>query len=366
MTTILVIDDQKAIRAKIVAILRLGQYEILNAENGEIGIELALQKHPDLILCDVMMPGLNGYEVLDCLRADPKTATIPFIFMTALTDKESNRKGMELGADDYLAKPFTTEELLGAIKTRLKKQEVFARLTRQELDELRENIRSALPHELRTPLNSILGFSDLLLCDLENLEQSDIREMLEQIYQSGQRLYRTIQNFLLYAELELAFSDREHSHLQQDRGIFLVEGTIADRAKVHAHKLGRLPDLELKLQDGLIAISSELLAKLVEELIDNAIKFSAPGTPITVSGFVKGDRYIFSVRDNGRGMTPEQIEKIGAYLQFERKIYEQQGSGLGLAIARRIARLYDGQLSLESVPHHYTLVRVSFPLARDN
>ncbi|MGK7923840.1 MAG: response regulator [Spirulina sp.] len=364
MTTILVIDDQKAIRTQIVAILRSKQYQILVAENGEAGIELATHKHPDLILCDVMMPGLNGYEILDRLRANPKTETIPFIFMTGLSDKESNRKGMELGADDYLAKPFTPDELLGAIKTRLKKQEVFARLARQELDELRENIRSALPHELRTPLNSILGFSDLLLCDLENLKQTDIRDMLEQIYHSGQRLYRTIQNFLLYAELELAFSDR--SSLGQNYPTTLVEGTISDRAKVQALKLGRLRDLELDLHDGYLAISLELLAKLVEELSDNAFKFSAPGTPVTIASQIVGDRFILSVRDKGRGMTPEQIDKIGAYLQFERKIYEQQGSGLGLTIAKRIAELSGGHLSIESVPHHYTIVGVSFPLAKDS
>jgi two-component system sensor histidine kinase/response regulator len=364
MTTILVIDDQKAIRAKIMAILRLERYEILNAEHGEAGIELASRKCPDLILCDVMMPGLNGYEVLDRLRGHPKTATIPFIFMTALTDKESNRKGMELGADDYLAKPFTADELLRAIETRLKKQAVFARLARQELDELRENIRSALPHELRTPLNSILGFSDLLLCDLEELEQADIREMLEQIYQSGQRLYRTIQNFLLYAELELALRDR--SSFLQDCSTTLVEGTISDRAKVQALKLGRLPDLELDLQDAPIEISLELLAKLIEELLDNAVKFSAPGTPVIISTTISSDRFILSVRDKGRGMTPEQIDKVGAYLQFERKIYEQQGSGLGLTIARCIARLHGGQLSIESVPHHYTIVRVAFPLADED
>ncbi|MEA5468027.1 response regulator [Spirulina sp. 06S082] len=363
MATILVIDDQKAIRTQIVAILRSEQYKILNAENGEAGIELAIQKQPDLILCDVIMPKVNGYEVLDRLRENPKTATIPFIFMTGLSDKESNRKGMELGADDYLLKPFTADELLQAIKTRLKKQEVFTRLARQELDELRENIRSALPHELRTPLNSILGFSDLLLCDLEKLKQADIREMLEQIYTSGQRLYRTIQNFLLYAELELAASDRDRSTILQDYPTNLVEGTIADQARLQAFKLGRSSDLELDLQDGFVAISSELLAKLLEELIDNAFKFSDPGTPVTIISSVTGDRFLLSVQDKGRGMTAEQIDKIGAYLQFERRIYEQQGSGLGLTIAKRIAQLHDGNLSIESVPHYYTIVRVSLPIA---
>ena len=122
MKTILVIEDEEFVRENILELLDAEGFEAFGAENGKIGFELAKVKVPDLILCDVMMPGLDGYGVLTALRQDSVLASIPFIFLTAKASKSDLRQGMELGADDYLTKPFTRAELLGAIGTRLKKQ----------------------------------------------------------------------------------------------------------------------------------------------------------------------------------------------------------------------------------------------------
>ena len=124
MKKILVIEDQPLVRANILEILELEEFNVVGAENGLLGV-LGAQEHlPDLIICDVMMPEINGYEVLGALRQNSTTATIPFIFLTAMADKADIRRGMELGADDYLTKPFTTNELLAAIATRFAKHEV--------------------------------------------------------------------------------------------------------------------------------------------------------------------------------------------------------------------------------------------------
>ncbi|MCS6917861.1 MAG: response regulator [Chitinophagales bacterium] len=127
MKTILIIEDNQEVRENTAEILELAHYRVLTAENGKQGVDLALREQPDLIVCDIMMPALDGYGVLHMLSRNPKTATIPFIFLTAKTDKADMRKGMELGADDYLTKPFSEHELLQAIETRLRKAEMAVR-----------------------------------------------------------------------------------------------------------------------------------------------------------------------------------------------------------------------------------------------
>jgi DNA-binding NarL/FixJ family response regulator len=119
MPKILVIEDQPQMRKNLVTILEMESHEVLAAENGRAGLELARAENPELILCDVMMPEMDGHEVLRALRAAPETATIPFIFLTARSDKADLRTGMNLGADDYLAKPVGREELLAALQARL-------------------------------------------------------------------------------------------------------------------------------------------------------------------------------------------------------------------------------------------------------
>ena len=122
MTKILVIEDENSVRENILDLLEAESFEILAAANGKIGIDLAVSQVPDLILCDLMMPNIDGYEVLKKLNLQAATATIPFVFLTARTAKSDIRKGMNLGADDYLTKPFTRSELLNTVVSRLEKQ----------------------------------------------------------------------------------------------------------------------------------------------------------------------------------------------------------------------------------------------------
>ncbi len=122
MPKILVVEDEKPLRENIITTLKYEGFEIIEAENGLIGLQLAYEQMPDLIVSDVMMPELSGYELLDELRQDLTTATIPFIFLTAKSETEDRRKGMTLGADDYLAKPFSQMDLLAAVRTQLEKR----------------------------------------------------------------------------------------------------------------------------------------------------------------------------------------------------------------------------------------------------
>jgi signal transduction histidine kinase len=363
MKKILVIEDETGVRENLIDLLDAEDFEAIAAENGRQGIELAKEKLPDLILCDVMMPELDGYGVLTELRQDPATAMIPFIFLTAKAAKGDTRRGMELGADDYLTKPFNRQEILAAISTRLEKQNLTQKNTEQKLQALTNSIALALPHELRTPMNGILGYSELLLQDIESFDRAEIKEMLEGIQISAKRLYRLVQNYLLYAELEIAIHQPQRMDYLRDQAMSGTLSMISKSVGEKAKQTCREADLQIDIENAIVKISETHLYKIVEELVDNACKYSEPGTQIAVKGEVSGTAsYTLSVTDLGRGMTREQIANHGAYIQFDRKLYEQQGSGLGIAIAKRLAELYGGKLTIESIPNQATTVYVVLPI----
>ena len=122
MAKILVIEDEAPIRERIIKMLHFEGFEAIGADNGAVGVGMAQQHRPDLIICDISMPELNGYSAVSVLRSHPGTDTIPVIFVTAAVDRAAQRKGMELGADDYLTKPFTSEELLASVRAQLQKR----------------------------------------------------------------------------------------------------------------------------------------------------------------------------------------------------------------------------------------------------
>ena len=204
MKKILIIDDEEWLREMMLLALRQRGFEVIEAENGERGIEVARSELPDLILCDVNMDKVDGYLTLSSLRSEPSTASIPFILMTGLADQAGMRHGMELGADDYLPKPFTIEALYAAVDARLKKAKTVREEAERKLADLRDNISMMLPHELRTPLNGILAYGEILVADAATIAPKDIAEMGQVIYDSGKRLERLIENFLIYAAARIA------------------------------------------------------------------------------------------------------------------------------------------------------------------
>jgi two-component system, sensor histidine kinase and response regulator len=353
MKKILVIEDAATLRKDIVEMLSYEGYEVTGAEDGLVGIDRAKEFMPDLIICDIMMPRMDGYGVLEHLRDYPNTATVPFIFLTARTDRVDVRHGMRLGADDYLTKPFTADELIQSVKTRLERHEVITSISERKLEDLRGNIILALPHELRTPLNVILGFSDLLMMDFNVMEPARVGDMARLINTSGMRLYRLVENYLIYANIEILKSEPDKLQAirekRVDHPVQVIEVSTRNKLQLLAREkaIEREADLVLELNDDVrIQISEEHLRKIVEELVDNAVKFSQPGTPVTVVTRREGSRFVIEVGDQGRGMKAEQIAKIGAYMQFERDYYEHQGSGMGLVISQRLAELYNGYLNV--------------------
>ena len=362
MSKILVIEDEQALRENLMCLLDAENFEVFGAGNGKTGVELAKSHLPDLIICDVTMPLLDGFGVLTTLRSIPTTTTIPFIFLTAKVDKTDLRQGMELGADDYLTKPFSRKDLLAAITVRLEKQALISQQQSQKLEELRTSIALSLPIELRSPLNNILGFSQLLIEEADQMNSQEIQEMAQIIQKSGGRLERLIQNFLLYAELELIATTPERIEALRNSRTSSAATIIKNKAILEATRENRAADLQLELQDSTVQIAKGKLEKIVLEILDNALKYSKPGTPIRIIATPIEGKFVVSVIDYGRGMSDSQIAEIGAYRQFERKLYEQKGSGLGLVIVKRLAELLGGGLTIESTPNQQTKVQVMVPI----
>jgi signal transduction histidine kinase len=362
MQRILVIEDDEPWRMVVVATLKREGFEILEAKDGEQGLQMARSQMPDLIISDVYMPNLNGTDVLTTLRSESNTATIPFILMTCETGKVDMRVGMGLGADDYLAKPFPPRMLVEAVKIRLKRHQQIQERAEAKMENLRSTLSTTLPHELLTPLAGVLGYAEMIRLDFDTLRPGDIMEMTWGIEKCALRLQRLVQNYLLYADIELLGKKPEqlksmaHNHTANSRKVVLK----AARTCVLRHM--RQDDFTSELTEAPLTMGENFLSKIVEELVDNACIYSPVHAPIKVATTSEAGCLVLKVTDQGRGMTPEQISDIGAFRQFDRQKYEQQGMGLGLFISRRLTELYQGKFVIHSAEGKGVTVEVRLPL----
>ncbi len=357
---ILVIDDEENYREIISSTLQLSNYEVFEASNGFEGLTSVKNHRPDLILCDVNMPRMDGLALLTALKQEPEYAEIPFIFLTGNAGHSDMRKGMQLGADDYLTKPFTTEELLTAVHTRLTKKKSLQKYYESQFDDIKSNILQSLPHEFRTPLNSILGFSQMLN-EEDDLPPEEVKEMGALIHKSGQRLHHLLENVVLFGQLQFLMNDREKmENIRRESETMVLEiiRSVTDKLKVIYERT----DANIHtVNDATVQISSIYLTKIIEEIVDNAFKFSTKGTIVSISVEENDSSAIITVQDGGRGMSNEQLHRISAFQQFQRSYYEQQGAGLGLVLVRTLVELHLGSFSIESVEQKGTIITISLP-----
>lgn len=372
--SILIVDDEPNNFAVIAAQLSDCDYQIHYASSGQQALSSLDIYNPDLILLDVMMPGINGIQVCQQIKAMPKWQAIPIVMVTALSSKSDLAKCLDAGADDFISKPVNPEELRARIKSMLRIKKQFDKIQsltqiqentidtlKISLGALRGNLASNLSHELNTPLYGIIAPIELIKDFLKDMKIAPALEMLDIVDQSACRIEMLTKRLLVYFELE-AFVSKQHpvKPMRTKFSSTAIETTLRSQAQ----SSNRSNDLVFSLEDAEIALSEQYLSTLLYELVDNALKFSSSGTSITVSSQIEGDMLKLSVLDLGRGMTQEQIAKIDAFIQFERETYEQQGTGLGLTISRKIAELTGGQFWITSVYQHETTVHLTLPIAR--
>lgn len=354
---ILLIEDDKALREAIVDALKLEGFVVLSAANGKQGIEITKKEIPDLILCDIMLPEMDGYQVYEQLKAEESSSLIPFIFLTALAERENVRKGMNLGADDYITKPILLNELSEAIYVRLGKSDQLNLKGEKRLNELRERMIYSIPHELLTPLQGILGFSELISDNAEAYSLYDIKSMAAGIKSAGQRLDSLINNYLKYARYSLK------KDLRLDLvNTISISDTITTCAEKVASKYDREGDLYLQISDANIKMRLLDFDYLITELIDNAFKFSTPGEKVTIECGMSKNWVKIKIADKGLGFPMDKVSDIGAFNQFNRKKMEQQGSGLGLITCKLIVHQYRGELLVDK-NNPGTKVTIRFPSA---
>jgi DNA-binding response OmpR family regulator len=372
--SILIVDDEPNNLDVIVAQLSDCDYQIHYASSGQEALSSLDIYNPDLILLDVMMPGINGIEVCQQIKAMPKWQAVPIVMVTALSSKSDLARCLGAGADDFISKPVNPEELRARVKSMLRIKKQFDKIQsltqiqentidtlKISLGALRGNLASNLSHELNTPLYGIIAPIELIKDFLKDMEEiAPALEMLDLVEQSACRIEMLTKRLLVYFELE-AFVSKQYpvKPMRTKFSSTVIETTLRSQAQ----SSNRSNDLVFSLEDAEIMLSEQYLSTLLYELVDNALKFSTSGTSITVSSQIEGDMLKLSVLDLGRGMTEAQIAKIDAFIQFERETYEQQGTGLGLIISRKIAELTGGQFWIESVYQHETKVHLTLPLA---
>lgn len=361
--SILIIEDEEDIRKDISKALRFSGFNTLEAIDGDEGINRAFEHVPDLIISDIMMPKKSGHDVLQAVQSNSTTSHIPFLFLSAKSDRVYIREGMSLGADDFITKPYDLDELIDAVTVRLKRSETIESRYLEKINNLRSSFSKTIPHEIRTPLNLILGLSDYIIGNLDSISKDDIREMLTNIKDSGKRLQRLFENYLFYSSLEVLNSQENEKMQLLNEKLEYIDLLSKDIISYHAQQYNRLSDIKMQFIDKPIKIGEKYFLKVLEEVLDNALKFSEIGTIINISTYINSNQYLIEFHDQGRGMTQNQINEIDAYMQFERNFYEQQGNGLGLTIVKKIVQLHHGHFQIISEKNKYTKVLISFPLA---
>ncbi|MGB9774956.1 MAG: hybrid sensor histidine kinase/response regulator [Anaerolineae bacterium] len=349
---ILVVEDHEPLLNAIRMVLERAGYSVLTATDGQKGLEVMKRVRPDLIVADIMMPNMDGYEFYQAVRACPDGLTIPFIFLTARTTREDVLRGKEMGAEDYLTKPFDPQELLVVVRSRLRRAEEVRQVTASEFDHLKQQIVTILSHELRTPLTYITGYTELALGELPSLSPEALQQFLEGIRRGSERLNRVVQDLLTLIRLDTGQAATEFRLLVRPHENFaeIVRETVR-RYEPLATQNGVLLEARVPPELPPVPLCEPFFADALGRLVDNGIKFSrGKGKRVVVEAGVSGDWVEVSVADNGVGIRAEEIPHLfERFRQIDRERLEQQGIGLGLAIARELIRLHGGDITVESV-----------------
>lgn len=362
MKTILVIDDEPSMLTTISHVLKNAGFEALTAHSGEAGLRLAYERLPDLIVCDVNLPDLNGTTVLQALREDPATADRQIVLMTGQAeDTFAQRTAMDIGADDFLHKPFTPSELLSCIQARFRRTDLNQHVAGRTYDHLRQTLHSTLPHEFFAPIASILGIVDMLKQEQPHNSET-VNGLYTDIERHAKKLHRSFDNYMKLMDLESGSEHPPKVFLPADSAWQTIEGTGTSTASAK----DRGPDFQLEGEACSIPLSENHLATIVEELVDNACTYSRKGSPIKVKLYQDAHFVRLEVRDQGRGMSTAQLKEL------KESILPQKGSttapplphGLGILIAHKLAESHGGGLQIQSTPSVGSIFTAFWPLKK--
>jgi len=364
MSLILVIEDEPDLQEEVADILMFDGYDVITADNGKQGIEQAQKHRPHLIVCDIMMPGIDGYTVLETLQESPATDTIPFIFLTAKATIGHIREGMNLGADDYLTKPFEHRDLLLAVETRLSRSSAYQESSDRKAQKQREQLVQHIATELKKPLMGMQLATNLVEQYIGTDVIPNLDIWLDAYYAGSNRLDHLIEQLVLETGFESGSltHDTVRKNAQSHPLWAIVTGAV-ELGRKFARENHQL-DVHLNFADeGLyVACELKLLQHAIAEVIANAIDFSPIDQPLTIEQWQSDDMLNLSITDKGVGMSDGQIKY--ALMPFKQASHIKtatQGLGLGLSLAKRIVQLHGGLLKVLSTEDNGTTVLIRLP-----
>ncbi len=373
---ILIVDDIPKNIQILGNILSKENYQIAYAQNGEQALSITRHQAFDLILLDIMMPGMDGFEVCKTLKERPETSDVPIIFLTAKADMNSIVKGFTVGGQDYITKPFNTSELLARTATHIqlheqkialaemneKLEEKVRERTRQleeaykqlnQLEKAKTDFLDIISHELRTPLNGITGLTTLLNLTALNEEQQEYIRYLEEV---ADRLTRFTETALLITELK---AKRDQPAFLPTRVRYLLESVVHHFKEQYARRYGSIK-IENKDQNLLLAVNTSLIKKSLEMLLDNAVKYGGPQVDILLSARkTKGGPLVLTCEDNGPGFSAEAKKRLFELFSAG-DVRHEEGTGLSLAAIKLIMDYHNGSIEVENKPEGGARVRLIF------
>ena len=348
---LLVVDDVQTNVLLLKALLGKEGYGILVANNGQEALEVIRNENPDLILLDVMMPGMDGFEVAERLKSEEFRCEIPIIFLTALDDTQSIVNGFKLGVGDFISKPFRKEELMVRIKHQLSLV-AARRIIEEKNEELRKTIAgrdkmySVIAHDLRSPMASMKMLLNTIMMSVEKDKiDPDIFDMLEMSNKTSEEVFSLLDNLLKWTKSQLG----KLTVIPQKLDISgLADGVVEVMNSVAEVKHIKL--IRTDHESFFVYVDIEMIKSILRNLISNAVKFSNPDSEIKVGIKAEDGKVIVSVTDSGKGIKKEDQHKLlkdsTHFTTYGTN--SEEGSGLGLLLCRDFARKNGGELWFES------------------
>ena len=362
--TILVVDDVVSNVLLLKILLTKENFKVLTANNGYTCIEIAQNNHPDLILLDVMMPDINGFETAEKLKSDPATADIPIIFLTALNAPSDLVKGFQVGANDFLTKPFNKAELVMRVMRQI--QLVFAkRIIESQNAELkrtisnRDKMYSVIAHDLRSPMASIRMVLNLLVSTISSeLIGEELFSLLDKANKESEETHDLLDNLLKWTKSQTGRINVVHQNFDISDVLIGIEDIFSLIAENKKQKI----NFDKQTGSIMVRADKDMLNTVLRNFMSNAIKFTPEGKDIDIL-VDKQDKFVkVSIRDHGVGISPERIATLFSAGQTTYGTNNEEGSGLGLQLCQDFARKNGGDVMVESVLGEGSTFSVFVPL----
>lgn len=356
---LLLVDDSLENLNVLGSILMANKYKISLARDGASALKILEEIKVDLILLDIMMPDMDGYEVCSRIKQNPVLSDIPVIFISALNESKDIIKGFDAGGVDYITKPFKAEEVVARVGTHVKLKKQNAELKKLNAD--KDLFISILAHDLRSPFHNLISLTELLKSNLPKFNTIEIDSKLNVILDFSLNLYKLLEDTLLFAKSQsnrLAFNP-EKLNLSK------IYAEVMDKHKLSCEDKQLVVNKSLHKQDVVFA-DAFLLKVILDNLIANAIKFSHKGGVLNISSVETDNEILIEIADTGVGIKPLILSRLFDITTFysTRGTANEKGTGLGLILCKELVEKHGGNINVESEPNKGSKFRFSLPLNR--